>query len=73
MVFVDGIRMAGSRDVKGQQSALALVVPSQIDHIALLRPAEAGVLFGTGASEGVLAIYTKGYSSLKAPQKSQKP
>lgn len=34
--------------------------PAQIDHMVLLMPDEAGGLFGTGSSKGVLLIYSKG-------------
>lgn len=34
--------------------------PSQIDRMVLLMPDEAGGLFGTGSSKGVLLIYSKG-------------
>ena len=63
-MFVDEMRMARGDDMEAQWSALALVDPSSIDHMLLLRAADAGVLFGTGSYSGVLLIWTKGYSTL---------
>ena len=53
MVFINGARSSNS--------SLALQLPlDAIDRMVVYRPVEAGNLFGFGASNGVLMIYTKG-------------
>lgn len=61
LVFIDDVRAAQSADLDGQRDAQFLVDPTTISHMVLIRGADAGVLFGTGSSNGVLMVYTKGY------------
>lgn len=62
LVYVDGVRMTGSRShvswVRGE-SALDLVPPSQIERIEVFKGPAATARFGTGALPGVIRIYTK--------------
>lgn len=55
LVFVDGMRM------QDPQQALDMAPPEQVSHVVLIRASEAGVLFGTGSSSGVLMVFTKGF------------
>jgi Carboxypeptidase regulatory-like domain len=64
-VYIDDLRMALGSDRDAQQSALGLVDPNTIDHMVLMRPADAGVLFGTGSASGVLLVYTHGYTAIQ--------
>lgn len=52
MVVVDNMRME-------PEQAIDAAPPELIDYIVVLKSSEAGVLFGTGSSAGVLAIFTK--------------
>lgn len=52
VVFIDNVR-ATNTDLAVQLS------PDAIDHIVIYRPVEAGNLFGLGAGNGVLAIFTR--------------
>lgn len=63
-IFLDDILIARPQDVVGQVMAHSGVALEQIHHIVLLRPAEAGVLYGTGSYNGVVLIYTKGRAAL---------
>lgn len=56
LVFVDGMRM------NDPQQAIDMAPPEQVSHVILMRASEAGVLFGTGASSGVLMVFTKAYT-----------
>lgn len=55
LVFVDNMRMSDA------STALAVTPPEQIHHVVVLRPVDAGVLFGTGTDGGVILIFTKAY------------
>jgi len=47
-------------NVRATNTDLALQLPPEsIDHLILYKPLEAGVLFGLGSGNGVLAIYTR--------------
>lgn len=59
LVYVDNVRI----DPPGSVGDVASL--DAIDHVVLLRATDAGVLFGTGAHNGVVLIYTK--SGIKAP------
>lgn len=52
VVYVDGVRYPRDR--------LRDIDPDFVEEILLLRPSEAGVLFGTGSEGGVVLIYTRG-------------
>lgn len=52
MVYVDGVRYRRDR--------LRDLDPNAVEEILLMRPGEAGVLFGTGSEGGVVIIYTRG-------------
>ncbi|MFN8665587.1 MAG: TonB-dependent receptor [Gemmatimonadaceae bacterium] len=56
LVFVDGVRM------RDPVQAISVAPPEQVSHVVLIRASEAGVLFGTGSSSGVLMIFTKQYA-----------
>lgn len=56
LVFVDGMRMTDP------QQAIDMAPPEQVSHVVLIRASEAGVLFGTGSSSGVLMVFTKAYA-----------
>lgn len=56
LVFVDGMRM------NDPQQAIDMAPPEQVSHVVLIRASEAGVLFGTGSSSGVLMVFTKAYA-----------
>lgn len=55
LVFVDNMRMADAA------TAIAVTPPEQIHHVVVVRPADAGVLFGTGSEAGVIMIFTKAF------------
>lgn len=61
MVIVDGIRL------DDPARALDLVQPQWLDHAIFIRAADAGVRFGTGASGGVLLLFTT-YGSYALPR-----
>ncbi len=42
--------------------SLGDIDPQSVERIVVLKPSEAGALFGTGAALGVLLIYTLGQS-----------
>lgn len=50
-VYVDGVRYPRDR--------LRDLDPNTVEEIVLLKPSEAGVLFGTGSEGGVVLIYTR--------------
>lgn len=50
MMFVDNVRVED----------LLNIDPGAVELVVVLLPHEAGVLYGTGASRGVLLVYTKG-------------
>ncbi|MEZ4417389.1 MAG: carboxypeptidase regulatory-like domain-containing protein [Gemmatimonadota bacterium] len=51
--YIDGARQASAQ--------VLMDLPDDIiDHIVVYRPVEAGAIFGTGGSRGVVMIYTKG-------------
>jgi hypothetical protein len=55
-VVVDGVRHASFAD----KAQLEQFISSQaVSYLVFLRPAEAGVLYGSGTSDGVLLIFTK--------------
>lgn len=56
MIFVDGARVFDA------QQAIDIAPPERVHHVVIVRPSEAGVLFGTDADAGVLLIFTKAYA-----------
>mgnify|MGYP006341416185 FL=1 len=56
MLVIDGMRFPNLGD---QLQLQGLLSPSGVSHMLFLRPEEAGVLFGDGSQNGVLAITTK--------------
>lgn len=56
LVFVDNLRVTDPVQVS------ALAPPELISHVVVIRPVDAGVLFGTGSGAGVVLIFTKAYA-----------
>lgn len=52
LIFIDNIRVANP-------DAAAQISPDAIERIVVYKPVEAGNLFGAGAANGVLAIFTR--------------
>jgi hypothetical protein len=61
MVYVDNVRIEPPGSVSDMVSLDA------IDHVVLLRATDAGALFGTGAHNGVLLVYTRQGMKSTAP------
>ncbi len=60
LIFVDGLRMTGSRTGGGQDiSMLDLLNPDDVQLIEVFRGAAATTLYGTDAAAGVIRIFTK--------------
>jgi TonB-dependent SusC/RagA subfamily outer membrane receptor len=62
LVYVDGVRMVGSEapgsGIRGQ-NVLDLIPAWEIDRIEVLKGPAATALYGTGALNGVILVYTK--------------
>ena len=53
LVFLNGARVSNTEMV-------CQLPPDAIDRLVIYKPVEAGNLFGLGAGNGVILIYTKG-------------
>ncbi len=58
-IIVDGVRHQSFADLAQLETFLS---SESVDYLVFLRPAEAGVLFGTQSNNGVLIVVTKGAS-----------
>jgi hypothetical protein len=55
-IMIDGLRLASDEQLYHVDEAIR---PEQVKGIVMLRPADAGVLFGSETANGVLMIITK--------------
>ncbi|MEQ9399027.1 MAG: carboxypeptidase regulatory-like domain-containing protein [Longimicrobiales bacterium] len=53
LIFIDNVRVSN-------EEIAAQISPDAIDRIVIYKPVEAGNLFGLGAANGVMAIFTRG-------------